>query len=137
MRGAVKALLVVVAVALAACGKDSVLGVGGSGSVAGSYTLRTINGNNLPFTVEQIGDDKTEVLSETMVLGDSTFSLSGSARVTAAGVTTTEPYANDGTFTQNGSSVILTFSSGARESGTVSSGTLTLASGGFTLVYRR
>jgi hypothetical protein len=137
MRGAVKALLVVAAVALVACGKDSVLGVGGSGSVAGSYTLRTINGNNLPVTVEQIGDDKTEVLSETMVLGDGTFSLQGSIRVTEGGLTTTQPYANDGTFTQNGSAVILTFSSGARESGTASGGTLTLVSGGFTWVYRR
>jgi hypothetical protein len=137
MRNSIKMILALGLLALVGCGKDSVLGVQSS-SVAGSYVLRTINGNDLPFTIQQIGDDKTEVLNETLSLTDAgTFALQGNIRVTEAGVTTTEPYDGDGTFTRNGTALTLTFTSGGREAGTVSNGTLTLSSGGFTLLYRR
>ena len=137
MRNSIKMVLALGLLPLVGCGKDSVLGVQSS-SVAGSYILRTINGNDLPFTIQQIGDDKTEVLNETLSLTDAgTFALQGNIRVTEAGVTTTEPYDGDGTFTRNGTALTLTFTSGGREAGTVSNGTLTLSSGGFTLLYRR
>jgi len=132
-----KAVVALVLIAVTGCGKDSVLGVGTT-TATGSYVLRTINGNDLPVTVEKIGDDSTEVLSETLVLADdATFALSGTVRVTESGVTGTESHALDGTYTLTGTALVLDFSSGVREAGTLSAGTLTLASAGFTLVYRK
>jgi hypothetical protein len=39
---------------LAACGDG---GTGSDDSVAGSYSLRTVNGANLPYIVSQVGQD--------------------------------------------------------------------------------
>jgi len=137
MRGSMKVVVALILSTVAGCGKDSVLGVGTT-TATGSYILRTINGNDLPVTVERIGDDSTEVLSETLVIADdATFAVSGTARVTESGVTGTESYALDGTYTLTGTALVLDFSSGVREAGTLSGGTLTLASAGFTLVYRK
>lgn len=137
MRGMRVALAAIGVIALVGCGKDSVLGVS-SNIVAGSYILRTINGSDLPYTIQRVGADSTQVLGETLVLADGgIFSIAGSARVTESGVTSTESYSLDGTYTVNAGTLILTFSDGGRESGTVSGGTITLASAGFTLVYRR
>lgn len=137
MRGPLKVVAALVLTILAGCGKDSVLGVGET-TATGSYILRTINGDALPATIQKIGSDSTEVLNETLVLADGAiFSISGASRVTEGGVSRTESYDLDGTYTLNATALILTFSTGGRESGTVSGGTLTLTSGGFTLVYRK
>lgn len=137
MRGLRGVLAAICVIAFVGCGKDSVLGVQ-TGTVTGSYVLRTIDGSDLPFTIQRIGADSTQVLNETLVLATGgIFSISGAARVTASGVTTTETYSLDGTYTVDTQDLILTFSDGGRESGTVSGGTVTLLSSGFTLVYRR
>lgn len=137
MRGLPGVLTAICVIALVGCGKDAVLGVE-TNTVIGSYTLRTINGSDLPYTIQRIGADSTQVLNETLVLATGgIFSITGASRVTASGVTTTESYSLDGTYTVDTRDLILTFSDGGRESGTVSGGTVTLASSGFTLVYRK
>lgn len=129
--------LCAVTATLAACGGDSATGP--SASIAGAYTLRTVNGGGLPFTLAQVGADKLELLNETVVLSEGgTFTQQGSFRITEAGVVSTEFYADAGAYTRSGTAVTFVFNSdGSSGTGTVASGTITVAFEGFSLVYRK
>jgi hypothetical protein len=57
----------------AACGGDTSTPPD-EGPIVGSYTLRTINGQNLPYTTLSAGVNKAEVLSSSLSLNtDGTF----------------------------------------------------------------
>ena len=123
---------------LAACGGDSATAPS-STSIAGSYTLRTVNGAPLPVIVVQIGAYKIELLNETVVVVDGgTFTQQGSVRITEGGVVSTESYADAGTYTRNGTAVTFVFNSdGSSGTGTVNGATITVVVDGFSLVYRK
>jgi len=73
---------------LAACGGDSSTS---PGVVTGSYSLRTINGSPLPYTLIQIGADKIEITADVIILNEGgTFTETTSERTTENGVVTTE-----------------------------------------------
>ena len=61
-------LSAMLAVPLVACGGDD--STGPSESYSGTYTLRTINGQNLPFLIIQVGADKIEWTSDKVTLSD-------------------------------------------------------------------
>jgi hypothetical protein len=132
---AIFALIIVATVT--ACSKDSPTDP--NASIAGAYTLRTVNGNNLPFTVLQVGADKAEVLNETITVSDAgTFTQQGTFRFTESGVVTTEGYADAGTYTRSGTAVTFVFlSDGSSGTGTVSGGVITVGFEGFSYVYRK
>jgi hypothetical protein len=108
-------------------------------SVAGTWTLQTVNGTALPFTLAEFGEDKVELLSETVVATSSgTFTQSGVIRLTTAGSVTTEPYNDSGTYTLQGSTIIFTFESDdSSGSGNVDDDVVTVTYFGNTYVYRR
>ena len=120
----------------AACGGDST--GPDEGSIVGSYTLRTINGQNLPFTTLSSGLNKAEVLSSSLSLNtDGTFREERSVRRTHSGVPVTEPETKFGTYTSTSSGVTFRATTGAQVSGTRSGGSITFVDEGLTFVYGR
>jgi hypothetical protein len=121
--------------ALAACGGDSSTS---PGVVTGTYTLRSVNGAPLPFTVIQIGADKYEITSDVIILSEGgTFSESTNDRTTQNGVVTTSTITDGGTYSLTGTAISLVSAQSGTISGSVSNGTLTLTAEGLALVYTK
>lgn len=128
---------VVLAFVLAACGSDSSTGPSG---VVGTWSLQTVNGSALPFVVGQSGENKSELLADTIKLASAGgFIESSSFRTTLNGVVTLQTVADTGTYTLSGSTLTLssTTSAGASGSGTVSGNTITATIQGLAFVYKR
>jgi hypothetical protein len=120
-----RALALVAAVTLSACNVD-ISGI--TGSVEGSYSLRTINGYSLPYTF----NTGVTVNSETLTLNrDGTFV--DVARYADGRVTTYYGFYTE----RNGSLQFTDQSSGFTYTGSLSGGTLTQVLNGFTQTYRR
>jgi hypothetical protein len=106
-------LLAAIAVlTLTACITDSVGIVGttvtGGGDppsttgIAGTYTLKTVGGANLPFTMSQSGADKVELIDDTFTLTNAnTWSEAWHERRTVSGVATVVARNDAGTFTRS------------------------------------
>ena len=121
----------------AACGGDTATGPDG-GNIDGSYTLRTINGQTLPYTTLSAGVNTAEVLSASLSLNaDGTFREERSVRRTHAGVAITEAEMKFGTYTSTSSGVTFRATTGALVSGTRGGGSITFVEEGFTFVYAR
>jgi hypothetical protein len=129
--------LLLSALALAACGSDS--STAPAPTIAGTWTLQTINGSALPFTIAQTATSKIEVLSDVITIsGTGSFTQTTSLRSTTSGVATTQSVADAGTYVVNGSAVTLRFNSdGSTGTGSWSGDTITTTDGGFALVYKR
>ena len=128
-------LLLVVA---AACGGDSPTEPTPT-SVAGTWRLQTVNGSVLPFLVGQVGADKLELTSDVLTVAASgSFTQMTQFRVTASGQVSTEDVPDAGTYALNGTAVTFTFDSdGSTGTGSLSGNTLTVAGGGFAMVYKK
>ena len=130
-------------VMLAACGGDS---TGPNGDVTGNYTLRTVNGANVPAVVFQDSQEKDELTGGSINLNsDKTWSGTLSARVTdlASGVFQTFSAPAGGTFSSSGGTITLTDATdGSQLTGSVGGGTLTISGDiglgtPITLVFKR
>lgn len=129
-------LIAVLMLAVAACGGDST--GPDSESHVGVYTLRTVNGQNLPFTLVQVGSDKLEVTGERLTVNaDGTFSGRTDYRLTEAGKVTTETETWFGTYELRGTNVTFTDADGGTGAGAYINGAFTLSIEGFTFVYRK
>jgi hypothetical protein len=125
-----------VLVTLAGCGGDAATNPGPA-TVAGTYTLRTMNGSPLPYTLVQLGDDKFEVLSDAITLKDGgTWTGGGSIRVTEGGQTSTTTVTSTGTYSLTGTAITITSLTGSA-TGTVERGTLTVTEEGLLAVYTK
>lgn len=121
---------------LTACINDSVGVVGTkvtgadpvSNGVAGSYTLRTVGGANLPFTMSQAGADKGELLDDVFTLTTTNgWSEVAHERYTIAGVVTLITRSDAGSYTRSSTGEInFTSPDVADFNGTVGGGTMTL-----------
>ena len=130
--------LLLAAVAFAvACGSDSPTGP--AVSIAGTWTLQTVNGSALPFIIAQIGQDKVELLSDVFVVSETgSFTETSTVRMTQNGVVTTNSAADAGSYTVNGTAVSLHFNSdNSTATASWSGNTMTTTDGGFALVYKR
>ena len=109
------------------------------GDPTGVYTLRTINGQALPFLYSQIGADMVEFMDGTVTLNaDRTFIDATTFRVTEQGVVTTEVDQADGTWSLSGGTVRFLLADGSSYSMIWNStDTLTQIFDTFTLVYRK
>ena len=119
---------------LTACGGDDTTGGDedntGPGSIFGTYTLITVNGEELPVEI-QAG---ITITSGTLRLNsDNTYSISTPAIFQDEPVTFTDT----GTFTVDGSTIQFSGVSSGDSSGTISGNTLTVSAEGFTFVYRK
>ena len=128
-------LLSIGALGVGCGGGDS---TGPDDSVAGTYSLRTVNGSNLPFIVLQVGADKLELTADVLTLTDAgSFTQITTFRVTEGGQVTTSTVADAGSYTRTGTAISATFNSGGTATGTISGGTITVAQDGFSYVYRK
>ena len=123
---------------LTACITDSV-GIAGTkvtgggdpvdaNSVAGVYTIRTMGGQPLPYTISQTGTDKVEMINDVITLTDAnTYTEVITERETVSGTATTNVTTDNGTFVR-ASSGSITFNSTKviPFTGTLVNGTLTL-----------
>ena len=127
-------MMVLALAAAAACG-DSSTGI--SGSVAGTYTLRSINGTVLPYTVLSSGTTKIEVIDDVITLNtNGTYTETGHTRTTTNGSASTDTGTDTGTYTTAGTSITLRSSGdGTTTVGTVNAGTLTIVDQGLSAVF--
>jgi hypothetical protein len=108
MRRVALVLAAVLPLALAACGDST----GPGGGLAGTYELRTINGQALPFLVGEFPDlDLTEELTAGSVRlnANATFSASHTVRLTEGTQVTTFTTDINGTYSRSGNNVTLNF----------------------------
>jgi hypothetical protein len=91
-----KFLIVFLAAATAACWSDKVTG---SSTVFGTYTLRSVNGSSLPFTISGSGTNKSEIVADTIWLYEGfTFAESSYYRNTVNGTVTNQKVTDSGSF---------------------------------------
>src|SRR6185312_7894244 len=89
-----------------ACGGDSPTGPSGSSSPVGSYTLSTMNGKGLPFTMYSDTNYKYEVTAGSLALtGDGKFSVVTTSRQTVGTNVETFVDSSDGTWKQTGAGI--------------------------------
>lgn len=115
---------------LAACGSDNNNGTGPT-DVTGTYSVSTIDGNSLPYTVPNNPDHTIVVQSGTVTLGsDHSYTIGGSG--TSDGGATQQVLADAGTYSVSGSTVTFTSTthSGGIYTATATSSTLTVAAPG-------
>ena len=130
------ALTVALAVGLlVGCGNPT-----GPEAIAGNYTLRTIDGQDLPFAIEaqtQMLDVEIELAAGSLrINSDNTFSLSLTLATTVGGTTTSETETTTGSYTLNETAITLT-SDGETVTGSIIGNTLTLIDEGLTFVYQK
>jgi hypothetical protein len=126
-------LLAVVAVVFVGC--DS--GVTGISTVTGNWSLRTVNGSNLPFTVSGSGANKTEILDDVITLYEGfTFSETIHQRVTTNGQVSAVTSTETGAYSLFGTSVTLAGNTRERR-GRIEESTMTLVENGMTSAYRK
>jgi hypothetical protein len=138
MRRPVARLFVFAAlVTLAACGSDSSTNAGPV-SVAGTYTLRTVNGAPLPYTWLQIGADKLEITADAVTLTEGgTWTESWTERSTESGKVTTSTSTDAGTYTLAGTVITLVSQESGTVVGSLNGGTLSLNQEGLVVVYMK
>ena len=141
MRRFIPIMLGVLAVTATACG-------GGDSStaptsIAGTYTLQTVNNAPLPFTTSEDATYKAEILSWVVTLNDNnSFSHVLKGRSTDNGVTTENTVTGAGTYTLSGATIDMFDSSdNSHLQATVSGSTMTVVVDGplgtFTLRFTR
>jgi hypothetical protein len=124
------------AISLLACGDSS--GPEASSAV-GTWSLVTVNGSPLPYTVLLIQPNyRLEIVSATFVAAaNGTYTGSVTTRETDAGTVTTTTESDNGTWSQSGTTVTVTDSDGISSTATISGNTITLSQQGFVSVYQR
>jgi hypothetical protein len=110
--------------------------VGSSSSIAGSYALRSVNGQPLPYNLGKTGTNTNEWVGDIITIADDgTYTQMSTVRSTRAGTSIKK---ESGTWVRNGASITLRPTSNSTQppaSGTLSGGTVTLLSRGYTLIY--
>ena len=113
-----------------ATGPDDFLGI---------WRLETVSGQPLPFILEQDGSRKVELTGETVtLLASGRQTMVTSFRVTENGNVFTESIPAPGSYTINGSTLLLMFDNDEDEyTAIVNGNTMTIDDIGLTFVYRR
>ena len=113
-----------------ASGPDDLLGI---------WRLETVSGQSLPFLLEQDGAFKVELTGETVeLLASGRQNMVTSFRVTDGGVVTSESVPASGSYSVNGSTLLVTFDNDTDTYTAIVNGDLmTIVDIGLTFVYRR
>ena len=123
---------------IVACGGDDSTTAPTNASVAGTWTLQTINGSPLPFTLTSVGTTKVEAVSAVFVVNaNGTWTGSSKTLTTINGQASTSTDTDGGTYTLSGSTVALRSNDGTIETGTISGNTLTAVESVFTFVFKQ
>lgn len=128
-----RAFVLITAVTLTACSDTS-----GPDSINGTYSLRSVNGSQLPFALVDLGVTySVEITGGEIVLkGNNEFSVSTTSRERGGSVMTTETTEAVGTWAKSGTEILFTVD-GSGFFGTMEGGVLKLDDGAYALEYRR
>jgi hypothetical protein len=130
------------AFALAACSKSSDATTSPTNpttaSIAGVYTLRTINASSLPYVVSQPGQPKVEVVDDTYTINDNAaWTEAGHVRTTTNGTVLTTLITDSGTYFRSGSAVGLLSTASGVTNVVISGDTLSYTSFRGAFVYSK
>ena|ERR1044071_990933 len=105
-------------------------------SISGVWNLRTVNGSNLPYTV-QSGTTRIDIIGDVLTVSEfGTFTQFTSYRYTQNGITSTQSLNDQGTYTLNGTAITFRFNSdGTIGTGSLDGRTLTVTAEGFATIY--
>lgn len=130
-------LAVMLLAAAVSCGGDKTTGPTAA-TITGTWTLQSVNGSALPYTVAQTGANKVEVTADVLTIASSSFTQTTTVRSTINGQVTTQSVSDAGTYTLNGTAASFRFNSdGSTGTGSFSGSTLTVAEDGFAYVYTK
>ena len=121
---------------LAACGSDSSINPNND-AVEGVYSLRTVNGQPLPYTVQQNGTTIVLTSDVLTVSNDGSWNETIAYRLSQNGQTTNEADADAGSWSRSGDIMTFTSTAVGNFSGTYSKGTVTFDDPGFVAVFKR
>jgi hypothetical protein len=120
--------------AAVACGDSST----SPAEASGTYTLQSVNGSPLPFTLSEVDATKFEITSDQLALNDDgTWTEAGLIRTTQNGQVTTGTLLDAGTYTLTGTALTLVSNQFGPSNGSLDNGTLTLAGEGLVLLYQK
>jgi hypothetical protein len=122
-----KLVALIAFVAAAGCGSDKATNAV-SGSIAGTYSVKSVDGNPMPYTVQSGSSSATLTSDVLTVADDGTWNETYAFTMTVNGTTTNQSVGDGGTWTRSGSAV--SFYSNLNAA-TVYTGSIT--GGGFTL----
>jgi hypothetical protein len=131
-----KVLMALVVVFSVGCLGD---GMTGSSTVTGAYTLRTVNGSPLPYTIAGSGTARTEIIDDVITLYEGgTYAESGHSRTTLNGQVANASNIETGSYSLFGTSVTLRSSDGGRtRMPTIDGNTMTIVESGMTAVFTK
>jgi hypothetical protein len=121
-----------------ACGSDDSTAPT-QASVAGTWTLQTVNGSPLPFTLAS-SPAKIELLSYVVnVSSNGTWTSSEQLRTTIGTSATTNTTTDGGTYTLSGNAVAITSNTAGStpQAGTITGNTLALSQSGFIFIFTK
>lgn len=126
----------VLAVAVA-CGSDSPTQPTTT-SIAGTWSLTSVNAVGLPFVINQSGNDKLELVGDVVTAtATGTYTETFSYRETLNGVVTTSSQPDNGTYTINGNAITLNSSTTGPITGALSGNTFTVVDQGFVFLFTK
>lgn len=138
-RGTRRLVLLLALATASACGSDSSTSPT-TDAIEGTYSLRTVNGSPLPFTVVQSGTNSFVLTSDVITIASNgSWTESIQYRETVNGQTTNGTDADGGTWVRSGGNVSLksNLSGDIAYSGAFSGGSLTFNASGFVAVFSR
>lgn len=108
-------------------------------SVAGTWTLQSINGVTLPVVIDQSLTSKLEITGDVLTVSSSgSFTQATSFRLTQNNVVQTQTIPDAGSYVLSGSTVTFQFQSdGSTGTGTLNGNTMTVTAGGSTYIYMK
>lgn len=110
---------------LGACGDGD--STGPDSSITGTYQLQSYDGQSLPATVFEAGEDRFEITGGTLTLNqDQTYSVTFALRGVEGGVVVTETETDTGTYTLSNNTIQFSDVGGPNATGTVNGSTLTV-----------
>lgn len=120
------------------CGSDSATTQPTQASLAGTWSLQTINGSPLPFVTSQTATSKAEIMSDIVTASATgTYTEVAQTRTTLNGQATLSTQSDAGTYTVTGSAVVIRSNDGTSVSGTVKGDTFTVAGNGVAFEFKK
>jgi len=110
-----------------------------TGTITGAYTLRTINGSALPYTINVDATTQKDVIDDMITLfSGGSYSRTQHAHTTVSGQTTSQTNTESGAYLLVGTSVTLNPSPAGRSTVTTIEGrTLTIVESGITWTFMK
>jgi hypothetical protein len=132
----VRALLALTLLFSVGCFDDYSTGVG---TVTGAYTLRTINGSALPYTITVDASTRKEIIDDMITLfSGGSYSRTQHANITVSGQTTSQTNTEAGAYALLGTSVTLVPSPSGRSTiTTIEDRTMTIVENGITWTFMK